>query len=334
MHSMNINKSMTKKVNVLILGATGFVGRNIAHLFSQNPNFSLTLTRFNSPEYRLGNAKWVRVDLRDPSQLENVINHTDILIQAAATTSGANDIVNTPEIHVTDNAVMNSLVLRAASNTKVKHVIFFSCTTMYQSNFNSKQSEEDFDENMEIFPQYFGVAVTKIYIEKLCEFYSKISDTKFTVIRHSNVYGPWDKYDLQKSHVMGATITKVLSNNEDIEIWGDGVELRDFLYIDDLVELVKICIEKQASKFLLINAGSDTGISIRDLVKLVIKLSEKQLQIKFNLDKPTLKFSFIADSSKALNLLGWKSTTPLEVGIAKSIDWWKKTYGDKIADIK
>lgn len=334
MHSMNTNKSMTKKVNVLILGATGFIGRNTAHLFSQNPNFSVTLTRFNSPEYLVDNTKWVKVDLRDPSQVENLIDQADIIIQAAATTSGANDIVNTPEIHVTDNAIINSLVLRAAFKSKAKHVIFFSCTTMYQSNSSRKQSEEDFDANMEIFPPYFGVAATKLYVEKLCEFYSKISETKFTVIRHSNVYGPWDKYDLNKSHVMGATITKVMLENKELEIWGDGAELRDFLYIDDLVELVKTIIEKQASKFLLINAGSDVGISIHDLVKLVIKLSEKQLNIKFNSNKPTLKFSFIADSTKAFKLLGWKSKTPLEVGISKSIIWWKKNYGDKIADVK
>lgn len=325
---------MNNKVNVLILGATGFIGRNIAQLFSQNPNFDVTLTRFNSLEYNLDNVKWVKVDLRDARQVENVIHQADIIIQAAATTSGANDIVNTPEIHVTDNAIINSLVLRAAFMAKVKHLIFFSCTTMYQSNPNLKQSEENFDANMEIFPQYFGVAATKIYIEKLCEFYSKISDTKFTVIRHSNVYGPWDKYDLKKSHVMGATITKVMLENKELEIWGDGTELRDFLYIDDLVELVKICSENQTSKFLLINAGSDVGISINDLARLIIKLSGKQLRIKFNSDKPNLKFSFIADSSKAFNLLGWKSKIPLEVGIAKSITWWKANYINKSEDIK
>ena len=69
-------------------------------------------------------------------------------------------------------------------------------------------------------------------------------------------------------------------------------------------------------------------------MKLVIKLSGKQLHIKFNSNKPTLKFSFIADSSKAFKLLGWKSKTPLEVGIDKSIIWWKKNYGDMIADVK
>lgn len=334
MHLMNINKSMSKKSTVLILGATGFIGRNIAYFFSQNPNFSLIATRFTSPEYKLENSKWVKVDLRDFSQIERVINQADIIIQAAATTSGANEIINSPEIHVTDNAIINSLVLRAASKSKVKHIIYFSCTTMYQSNSELRQTEESFDANLEVFPPYFGVAATKLYVEKLCEFYSKISDTKFTVIRHSNIYGPWDKYDLNKSHVMGATISKVMSSNNELEIWGDGTEVRDFLFVDDLVELVKTSIEKQTTKFLLINAGSDVGISIHDLVKLVIKLSGKQIKIKFNSNKPTLKFSFIADSSKAYNQLGWKSTTQLEVGIAKTILWWGKHHGDKIADVQ
>ena len=55
-------------------------------------------------------------------------------------------------------------------------------------------------------PQYFGAGWTKVYIEKMCEFYSRIGDTKYTVMRHSNVFGPHDKFDLEKSHVFGATI--------------------------------------------------------------------------------------------------------------------------------
>jgi nucleoside-diphosphate-sugar epimerase len=312
------------KSNVVILGATGFIGRNLAIKFCSNPMYSVTLINHNSPRYKIENANWINADLRNIKDVQKIIKESDIVIQAAATTSGVSDIVNNPEIHVTDNAVMNSLILREAFHKKVKHVIFFSCTTMYESNSTKKQSEEDYDSNLQVYPQYFGVAETKLYIEKLCKFYSSISETKFTVIRHTNIYGPWDKYDLQRSHVLGATITKVMLANDLINIWGDGAEIRDLLYVEDLAELVENCIVNQKCKHLLINAGSDQGISVANLVKTVIEESGKNLEIIFDNSKPTLKFSFIADSSKALKELGWKSRTPLRIGIKKSINWWKQ----------
>ena len=85
--------------------------------------------------------------------------------------------------------------------------------------------EEDFDSNYPLKEKYFGAGWTKIYIEKLAQFYSSLGKTKFTIVRHSNVFGPHDKFDLQRSHMLGATITKVMSqkNSGKIVVWGDGV---------------------------------------------------------------------------------------------------------------
>ena len=81
---------------------------------------------------------------------------------------------------------------------------------MYHSS-DKPLSERQFNPSKSINTKYFGVGNTKLYIEKMCEFYSSISDIKFTIIRHSNIYGPFDKFDLEKSHFFGATITKVLT---------------------------------------------------------------------------------------------------------------------------
>ena len=155
----------------------------------------------------------------------------DILVQAAATTSGAKEIVNKPYYHVTDNAVMNSLIFRSAFEHNIGHVIFFSCTVMHQSS-DKPLKEDDFDANKGMHPRYFGVGWTKVYIEKMCEFYSRISSTKYTVVRHSNIFGPYDKFDLERSHVFGATMTKVMTAKDGgkIVVWGTGEEERDLLY--------------------------------------------------------------------------------------------------------
>ena len=90
-----------------------------------------------------------------------------LVIQAAAITSGANDLVKRPYIHVTDNIIMNSHILKSCFKNSIKHLIFFSCTTMYHSS-KKPLREEDFDANKKLEKKYFGVANTKVYIEKMC----------------------------------------------------------------------------------------------------------------------------------------------------------------------
>ena len=89
------------------------------------------------------------------------------------------------------------------------------------------------------------------YREK-CEFYSRLGKNKYTIIRHSNVYGPYDKYDLKKSHVFGATVSKVINTkNGDIKIWGNGEEKRDLMYVGDLSTIIFLAIKKQKKIFLV-----------------------------------------------------------------------------------
>ena len=194
----------------MICGATGFIGRNIAETLCQREDIEVFGAHFNRPPLDNERIHPVHADLTDPRQVDAVTRGMDVIIQAAATTSGSRDIFQAPYIHVTDNAVMNSLILRAAYEHEVSQLIFFSCTVMYQSGEHPLK-ESDFNPADEMHPRYFGVGWTKVYIEKMCEFYSRLGRTKHTVIRHSNIYGPHDKFDLEKSHVFGATMTKVMT---------------------------------------------------------------------------------------------------------------------------
>ena len=189
-----------------------------------------------------------------------------------------------------------------------------------------KSSSKPLNENQfypnKILKNYFGAAWMKIYVEKLCEFYSNFQVNKYTVIRHSNIYGPNDKFDFKKSHVFGASISKVLrSDSKPIEVWGDGKEKRNFLYVDDLMNFINIAIKKQKTFYELCNLGSDKSISIKDLIKKIIYVTGKKKIIKFNLSKPTLKIDISIDSSKAKKIFGWRQKTNLETGIKKTIKW-------------
>jgi GDP-L-fucose synthase len=317
----------TKKV-VLICGATGFIGRNIAESFAKNDNYEVIGVHNKRPTYDCSNLQWVKADLTKVEDIRRVVKGVDVIIQAAATTSGSKDIVARPYIHVTDNAVMNSLLFREAFDHKVKHVIFFSCTVMLQSD-EKPQNEDSYDANLELHPRYFGVGNTKLYIEKMCDFYSRIGETKFTAIRHTNIYGPHDKFDLEKSHVFGATITKVLASNDGkINVWGTGEEERDLLYIDDLTLFVEKAIALQNKPYELYNCGYGSAISIKDLVNKIVSASGKSLKIEHDLTQPTIKTSLSLDCSKAKSNLDWSPQITIDDGIAKTIDWWNKNVKD------
>ena len=119
--------------NILICGATGFIGRNLLEFYYAQNKYKIRATYFNStPLEGYDGVEWVHCDLRDPIQVKNILNGIDIILQFAATTSGAKDIINKPYIHVTDNVVMNSLLLREAFEQSIEHFVFPSCTIMYQ----------------------------------------------------------------------------------------------------------------------------------------------------------------------------------------------------------
>ncbi|MBI5003364.1 NAD(P)-dependent oxidoreductase [Candidatus Woesearchaeota archaeon] len=317
------------KKKILVCGATGFIGRNIAEALAVYEHYEVHGTYFAKKPWTNPKVVMHFADLTKKEDVGRIVAGMDIIIQAAATTSGAKDIVTKPYYHVTDNALMNSLLFCAAHEKRVSHIIFFSCTVMYQSRPEPLQ-ETDFNANDEIYDKYFGVGWTKVYIEKMCEFYARLGTTKYTVIRHSNIYGPHDKFDLEKSHVFGATVTKVLTAKDNkITVWGGGEEARDLLYISDLVDFVKKALEKQRSSFSLYNVGAGYAVSIKDLIKKIIFHTGKHVEVCHDLTKPTIKTSLCLNCTKAKEELGWVPFVSLDEGIQKTLKWYASTYGNK-----
>jgi nucleoside-diphosphate-sugar epimerase len=313
------------KKKLLICGATGFIGRNMVEYFSSLKNYDVIAVSNKRPAFDHPNVKWIKADLTNPQDVHEVVRGVDILIQAAATTSGSKDIVSRPFIHTTDNAVMNSLIFRAAHESEVKHILFFSCTVMLQSS-DQALTEDNFDANTPIHPRYFGVGWTKVYLEKMCEFYAGLGKTKYTAIRHSNIYGPHDKYDLERSHVFGATVTKVMTAKDKITVWGSGEEARDLLYVGDLTGFVHKAIDNQKDHYELFNCGAGNAVRIKDLVLKMVEKSGKKLSIDHDLSQPSIPTSLFLDCSKAKKILGWSPAIQLEEGIEKTLKWYRSNF--------
>jgi len=316
--------------NILICGASGFMGKNIANSFLKTKRYHV---------YGVGNKRAVdnvseyelfyNCDLTTQKGIDHVFRRGgikyDIVIQAAANTSGSKDILERPYLHVTDNAVMNSLILQACYDHSVGHMLFLSCGVMYNHD-RSPVKECDFYLDEDIFKNYFGVGWTKVYVEKMCEFFSRLGRTKHTVIRHSNTYGPNDKYDLEKSHMFGATITKVMKANEgdEIVVWGDGATERDLLYIDDVVDFIHLAIKNQERQYDLFNVGMGKSFSVNEIVEKIIYHSGKSLTTRLDLTKPSINTKLALNSEKAMRQLGWEPKFSLDEGIKMTIGWYNR----------
>ncbi|MBS0546234.1 MAG: NAD-dependent epimerase/dehydratase family protein [Proteobacteria bacterium] len=315
------------KRRVLVCGATGFIGRNLVEALAKRPDLEVHALRFTRPAYELAGVTWHQGDLREAASVAALVSGMDVIIQAAATTSGSRDIVRTPYIHVTDNAVMNSLLLRACYDHKVQHFVFFSCSVMYQPR-QTPWREDEWDASQEMHLNYFGIGWTKVYIEKMCEFFSRLGVTKHTAIRHTNVFGPHDKFDLERSHVFGATVTKAMtSKTGSVTVWGTGEEARDLIYVDDLVRFVELSIDKQTKPYEMLHASAGQAIRIKDLVARIVAASGRDLRIEHDLAGPTIRTSFSLDNRRAFEVLRWKPEVSFEEGVRRTVQWWKQAFG-------
>lgn len=311
---------------VLVCGATGFIGRNLVERLAARADLEVHAVNFSRPPFARDGVTWHRADLRDAAAVGELVRGMDIVIQAAATTSGAGDIVGKPYIHVTDNAVMNSLLLRACFDARVGHFVFFSCSVMYQPRVEPWR-EEEWSAADEMHLNYFGIGWTKVYVEKMCEFFSRLGATKHTVIRHTNVYGPYDKFDLARSHIFGATVTKAMtSRNGILSVWGAGEEARDLIHVDDLVGFVELALERQRKPYEMVHVSSGQAMTVNQIVGEVIAASGRSLQIVHDEAGPSIRTSFALDNRYALAAFGWSPTVAFPDGVRRTIEWWLKNH--------
>ena len=156
----------------------------------------------------------------------------------------------------------------------------------------------------------------------MCKFFSSLGETQFTVLRQSNIYGPYDKYNLENSHVLSATITKVIQSKDKITVWGDGNEFRDFLYVEDLINLIERVIDQKNYQYELFNASYGDSIRISDLVNSVVKISNKKIKIEKDLSKPSIPIDLFIDNKKAYDFFQWRPIVDIEQGLKKTIKWY------------
>ncbi len=326
-------------MKILILGGTGFVGKNLA-IRCLSEGHSVTIVGFKRTSgLHHKNLREFQIDLRLSANVDSLFA-TDIygmVYHCAAVTSGAGDIVNSPAIHVTDNAVMTSLILRRFSESESKHFVYLSCTVFLPNGGINVDEEVSLSSDM-IDEKYFGVGITKRYIEDQMKFYSRVNKKQsYTVLRLTNVYGPHDKYDLARAHVTGASISKIVfaPTGSNVEVWGDGSEKRDLLYVDDLIELMLKLLAGSKLGFDVFNVGTGKSVSVRELINTIISLEGRSdITLSYNLSRPTIPFHIDLNFEKVRSHFLWCPRFELRQGLASSIKWLKGNNQNDLNDKK
>lgn len=320
-----------KNKKILITGASGFIGTNlILKLVGLGAKLTCVIHK-KKLKIDVKNIKIINADLTDKNDCIKVCHDIDIVLMCAANSSGAEVIEKKPLTHLTPNLVMNALMLEASYIQGVNKFVFISSNTVYPVT-NFPVTEDDV--NYTFFEKYHIVGWMKLFSEEMCRMYSRHikSPMKTLVIRPGNIYGPYDKYNKNESKVIAALIRRFSEKQNPLEVWGDGNDIKDFIFIDDFVEglINSIADDKIEGP---INISSGEQVTIRDVIDCLKKIScSENTVINYDASKPSMIPIRLMSNNLAKKQINFTCKYSLYEGLKKTYEWYDLFYKRKIPE--
>jgi len=319
---------MTKTSKIYIAGHRGLVGSAIVK--------NLESKGYTNLVYRTHKE----LDLLDSNAVAKFFQteKPEYVILAAAKVGGivANNTYRADFIY--ENLQIQNNVIHQSYLNKVEKLLFLGSTCIYPKNAPQPMPEDCLlTDTLEYTNEPYAIA--KIAGIKMCESYNIQYGTNFISVMPTNLYGPNDNFDLEKSHVLPALLRKMheakLNNTPQVEIWGSGKPRREFLYSEDMADACVFILESRDFKDTYdenqkeirnthINIGTGVDISIKELALTIKKIVGYKGELYFNDTKPDGTMVKLTDPSK-LHSLGWKHTVELEDGIRTVYEWYLKS---------
>lgn len=264
----------------------------------------------------LNQIELVEGDIRDPEIIANAFANTqiDTIIHLAAR-AGVRPSIDDPELYLSTNNSGTYHLLEAARKNKVKKFLFASSSSVYGVNEKVPFAESDL-----IASTISPYAATKLFGEQLCSNYAHVHNLRTVCLRFFTVYGPRQRPDLAISK-----FTRLISENQPIDRYGDGTTGRDYTYVDDIVQGIMAALDYEGPMFDIFNLGGSEPILLKDLIAAIETTLGKKATINELPEQPGDVPRTSADISKARELLGYNPQTPLSKGIPKFIEWYQKT---------
>jgi len=321
-----MSKSFWLKKKVLVTGGTGFIGSHVVeNLVKKGAVVSIMDNmqsgRINNIGYLKDKIKLIRGDCTDPVDALKSCRNQEIVMNLAARVGGIEYNRTHQATMLRDNLLIGTVMIEAARKTEVERFLVVSSACVYPRDCSVPTSEsEGFLDEPE--PTNGGYGWAKRMAEKLGMYYAQEFGMKVGIVRPYNCYGPRDHFDPKNSHVIPALIKRVFDGENPVKVWGSGSQTRAFLYVEDLAEGMIRSIEKYPKPD-PINLGTDEEISIKDLIKKIVKISGLNPNIEFDTTKPDGSSRRNSDNTKALKNIRFESKTGLDKGLKETIEWYR-----------
>ena len=245
----------------------------------------------------------------------------DVVVICAVQAAGVKGVKESPTASLLPNLSMHAGLFEACCASNVAQAIWVSSSTVYQEAYRPIR-EDELDLNLPVYDLYAGIGWVYRYLEQLARCYRDKRGLNIGIIRTSNIYGPFDRFDDQRSHVIPAIIKRALARETPFTVWGNGHTVRDFVYVDDLVEgLLRVLHGYCCADPINISHGAPTTIS--ELVKTILEVCDHPVEVRQDIAGPTAVPYRVLDNTKAKALLGDFPRTTLRDGIAKTVDWYR-----------
>lgn len=267
------------------------------------------------------------LNLLNYAEVEKYMNlhRPDVVIHSAGRVGGIQANIREPVRFFVENMDMGRNVLLSAAEAGVKHLINFGSTCMYPKNRQNALSEDEILTGA-LEPTNEGYALAKISTARLCDYLHKEDPSlQYKTIIPSNLYGRYDKFDPQSSHMIPAVIHKLhiakLSNAESVEIWGTGEARREFLYAGDLADAVMLALKDFNSLPYSVNIGLGHDFTVNQYYEIAAKVIGYEGKFHHDYSKPAGMDRKLSDIRRGMEW-GWKPRHSLEQGIEKTYQYY------------
>ena len=308
-------------LTIVVAGAAGFVGHNLVRRMASVGLSVRGIVHRSAPPEEVPGVDYTEADLRVPEQARTAMRGGDVFVMAAARSSGAAVMRDSPLAHLSPNLVLNATTASIAEELEFRRYVFISSSTVYPP---GPKAMAEGDVTGEFFPAYAVVAGMKLYSEQLIQQHALFGRSRFhsVIVRPSNLYGPFDKFSPGEAKVIPALITRALARETPFVVWGDGRDIKDFLYIDDFVRaLASLSLEENSPGIVNIAAGK--SVSLQAVIPEILAATGfENAELSFDSSKPSMIPERRIDNSLVSSVIDWSPAISLREGLERTVAWY------------
>ncbi len=318
---------------VLVTGGASFIGSALVDALVERgaklrivDNLSSGCLDYIRDSVENGRVEFIQGDLLDPVLAARAVEGISVVFPLAAD-HGGRGYVDLHQVECSTNLILDGILFRAAATAGVSKVVFASSGCVYPNHIQTDPSEELYLTEEMVGPPYdsdhiYGWA--KLMAEMTLRAYANQGLLKAASCRYFTVYGPRGKED----HAVIAMIARAFVGQNPFEVWGTGEQIRNWTYVDDIVEgTIRVAEVIEDGK--AVNLGTEERIRVADAARMITGLMRVDTTLRFRPEMPTGPYNRVASNQLAKELLGWEPKVCFREGIAKTIDWYVKNKGQK-----